>query len=171
MASTPNYNWDTPDDTDPAADGAAAIRSLADDVDLRLDTVDGLATSAVQPGDDADTLGSGAAADGQVLTSDGAGAAAWETPSAPTGPQTGIYVGTGSGTVTISVGFLPSFVIVQEDPAVGEQNVTITAAGSSNGSNASPTATTVAGGFEVLSGPANPEMNANGVEYTWIAWP
>lgn len=32
----------------------------------------------VQPGDDADTLGSGAATDGQVLTADGAGGAAWE---------------------------------------------------------------------------------------------
>lgn len=37
-----------------------------------------LADSAVQPGDDADTLGSGAATDGQVLTADGAGGAAWE---------------------------------------------------------------------------------------------
>lgn len=37
-----------------------------------------LADSAVQPGDDADTLGSGAATDGWVLTADGAGGAAWE---------------------------------------------------------------------------------------------
>lgn len=37
-----------------------------------------LADTATQPGDDADTLGSGAAADGQVLTADGAGGAAWE---------------------------------------------------------------------------------------------
>lgn len=32
----------------------------------------------VEPGDDADTLGSGAATDGQVLTADGAGGAGWE---------------------------------------------------------------------------------------------
>lgn len=37
-----------------------------------------LAASAVQPGDDADTLGSGTATDGWVLTADGAGGAAWE---------------------------------------------------------------------------------------------
>lgn len=37
-----------------------------------------LADSAVQPGDDADTLGSGDATDGWVLTADGAGGAAWE---------------------------------------------------------------------------------------------
>lgn len=36
------------------------------------------ANSAVQPGDDASTLGSGAAADGLVLTSDGLGGTAWE---------------------------------------------------------------------------------------------
>src|SRR5690606_17086500 len=36
------------------------------------------ADTAVQPGDDAADLGSGAAADGHVLTADGAGGAAWE---------------------------------------------------------------------------------------------
>lgn len=38
----------------------------------------GLLGSFVAPGDDADTLGSGVAADGQILTADGAGGAAWE---------------------------------------------------------------------------------------------
>jgi len=42
-----------------------------------------LAASAVQPGDDANTLGSGAATDGYILTADGAGNAAWE--AAPSG--------------------------------------------------------------------------------------
>lgn len=36
------------------------------------------ADSAIQPGDDAADLGSGAATDGYVLTADGAGGAAWE---------------------------------------------------------------------------------------------
>lgn len=40
-----------------------------------------LADSAVQPGDDAADLGSGAATDGYVLTADGAGGAAWEAAS------------------------------------------------------------------------------------------
>jgi hypothetical protein len=48
-----------------------------------------LADTAVQPGDDADTLGSGAATDGQVLTADGAGNAAWETPSGSGGDVVG----------------------------------------------------------------------------------
>lgn len=41
----------------------------------------GTADTAVQPGDDANTLGSGAATDGYVLTADGAGNAAWEEPA------------------------------------------------------------------------------------------
>ena len=40
-----------------------------------------LAATAVQPGDDAADLGSGAATDGYVLTADGAGGAAWEAAS------------------------------------------------------------------------------------------
>jgi hypothetical protein len=38
--------------------------------------------NAVQPADDADTLGSGVASDGQVLTADGIGGAAWEDAAA-----------------------------------------------------------------------------------------
>lgn len=47
-----------------------------------------LADSATQPGDDADTLGSGAASDGQVLTADGLGGAAWADPSGSGGDVT-----------------------------------------------------------------------------------
>jgi len=36
MASTTNYNWTTPDDTDLVKDGASAIRSLGSDVDSAL---------------------------------------------------------------------------------------------------------------------------------------
>ena len=49
-----------------------------------------LADSAVQPNDDADTLGSGTATDGQVLTADGAGVAAWESVSIAIGDVTGL---------------------------------------------------------------------------------
>lgn len=41
----------------------------------------GTADTAVQPGDDANTLGSGEATDGYVLTADGAGNATWEAPA------------------------------------------------------------------------------------------
>jgi len=43
-----------------------------------------LADSAVQPGDDAATLGSGAAADGHVPTADGAGGLAFQAPASGT---------------------------------------------------------------------------------------
>lgn len=63
-----------------------------------------LADSATQPGDDADTLGSGAATDGQVLTADGAGGAAWEDVSAAGGPYALLGSTTlGSDTATIDV--------------------------------------------------------------------
>lgn len=45
--------------------------------------------SAVQPGDNANTLGSGGATDGYVLTADGAGNAAWEAASGGGGTPAG----------------------------------------------------------------------------------
>lgn len=54
----------------------------------------GLADAAVQPGDDAADLGSGAAADGLVLTADGAGGAAWEAVPAAGGVVWGSITGT-----------------------------------------------------------------------------
>jgi hypothetical protein len=44
----------------------------------QIDAAIGKADTAVQPADDAATLGSGAALDGYVLSADGAGGAAWE---------------------------------------------------------------------------------------------
>lgn len=45
---------------------------------LQVDALLTKADTALQPTDDADGLGSGTASDGQVLTADGAGGAAWE---------------------------------------------------------------------------------------------
>lgn len=75
------YNDATPSIT--AAIVAASIdeTKLDTSVNASLD----LADSATQPGDDADTLGSGAASDGQVLTADGIGGAAWEAVPTATG--------------------------------------------------------------------------------------
>lgn len=41
MATTPNYDWPTPDDTDLVRDGAEAIRNLGDAIDGTVDTVTG----------------------------------------------------------------------------------------------------------------------------------
>lgn len=40
MATTPNFNWPTPDDTDLVRDGAAAIRNLGDAIDSTVDAID-----------------------------------------------------------------------------------------------------------------------------------
>lgn len=63
--------------------GQALVKVSATDFDTAWATLASeaqglLADTAVQPGDDADALGSGVAADGQVLTADGLGGAAWE---------------------------------------------------------------------------------------------
>jgi hypothetical protein len=62
-----------------------------------------LADTAVQPGDDANTLGSGAATDGYVLTADGAGGSAWEAAASTGGIALpffshagNLFVGTGT---------------------------------------------------------------------------
>jgi len=83
MATTTNYGWDTPDDTDLVKDGAAAIRTLGSSVDtttknLNPETTLGdlafrSATSNVNT-----RLGIGST--GQVLTV-AAGVPSWATPS------------------------------------------------------------------------------------------
>ena len=49
-----------------------------DPTDYATSAQGSLADTSIQPGDDASTLGSGDAADGLVLTSDGSGGTAWE---------------------------------------------------------------------------------------------
>lgn len=70
-------------DLQAALDAKAATASLgtaaaSDASDFATAAQGVLADTAVQPDDDANTLGSGTATDGQVLTADGAGNAAWE---------------------------------------------------------------------------------------------
>jgi hypothetical protein len=100
MATTTNYGWDTPDDTDLVKDGAAAIRTLGSSVDTT--------TKALNP---STTLGDieyrsatantntrlGIGTTGQVLTVSG-GVPAWSTASA--GGLTLLSTTTLSGTST-----------------------------------------------------------------------
>ncbi|MDD9727222.1 hypothetical protein PVV74_17310 [Roseovarius sp. SK2] len=79
-------NADVTDTANVTAAGAlmdSEVTNLAqvkafDSTDYATAAQGALADTAVQPGDDADALGSGSATDGQVLTADGAGNAAWE---------------------------------------------------------------------------------------------
>ena len=109
MATTTNYGWDTPDDTDLVKDGAAAIRTLGSSIDtttknLNPETTLGdlsfrSATSNVNT-----RLGVGSA--GQVLTV-AAGVPSWATPTTgdiegvTTGTDSGLSGGATSGTVTL----------------------------------------------------------------------
>jgi len=109
MATTTNYGWETPDDTDLVKDGAAAIRTLGSSVDtttknLNPQTTLGdlafrSATSNVNT-----RLGIGSA--GQVLTV-AAGVPSWATPTTgdiegvTTATDSGLSGGATSGTVTL----------------------------------------------------------------------
>lgn len=88
MATTTNYGWETPDDTDLVKDGASAIRTLGSSIDTT--------TKALNP---STTLGDieyrsstantnsrlGIGSTGQVLTVSG-GVPTWATPAGSSGP-------------------------------------------------------------------------------------
>jgi hypothetical protein len=104
MATTTNYSWETPDDTDLVKDGAAAIRTLGSSIDTT--------TKALNP---STTLGDieyrsstantntrlGIGTTGQVLTVAG-GVPSWATPTAGGTYTSFSPVITQSGTVTSS---------------------------------------------------------------------
>jgi hypothetical protein len=100
MATTTNYGWDTPDDTDLVKDGAAAIRTLGSSVDtttkaLNPSTTLGDIEYRSATADTNTRLGIGTT--GQVLTVAG-GVPSWATASA--GGMTVIQSGSLSGTTT-----------------------------------------------------------------------
>lgn len=94
MATTTNYSWETPDDTDLVKDGAAAIRTLGSSIDTT--------TKALNP---STTLGDieyrsstantntrlGIGSTGQVLTVAG-GVPSWATPASTTPTFVGCYL-------------------------------------------------------------------------------
>ena len=95
MATTTNYSWTTPDDTDLVKDGAAAIRTLGSAIDTSFaadqgDLLLGGTSDIFEP------LAIGAAA--TVLTSDGT-TASWAAPAAG-GGETLLSTTSASGTST-----------------------------------------------------------------------
>jgi hypothetical protein len=105
MATTTNYGWDTPDDTDLVKDGAAAIRTLGSSADTTVKNLNPGTTAG-----DIDYYTSGTAkarvaigTAGQVLqVNSGATAPEWSTP-APSGGMTLLSTTTLTGaSVTIS---------------------------------------------------------------------
>jgi len=108
MATTTNYGWDTPDDTDLVKDGAAAIRTLGSSVDtttknLNPQTTTGALAYRSATANVNTALPIGTA--GQVLTV-AAGVPSWATPtgdieSIVTGTDSGLSGGVSSGTATL----------------------------------------------------------------------
>lgn len=105
MATTTNYAWETPDDTDLVKDGAAAIRTLGSSIDTT--------TKALNP---STTLGDieyrsstantntrlGIGTTGQVLTV-ASGVPSWATPATPTSGLTKIAAASFSGVSTVDI--------------------------------------------------------------------
>jgi hypothetical protein len=117
MATTTNYGWTTPNDTDLVKDGAAAIRTLGSSIDTTVfnNASAGIAKTIVDAKGDiiaataADTVARLAVgANGTVLTADSAEATGlkWVAGGAPTTSYTLINTGgttlSGSSTITIS---------------------------------------------------------------------
>jgi hypothetical protein len=107
MATTTNYGWDTPDDTDLVKDGAAAIRTLGSSIDtttknLNPQTTTGALAYRSATANVNTALPIGTA--GQVLTV-AAGVPSWATPSAGdlTEVQAGVGISVASGTGPIPI--------------------------------------------------------------------
>jgi hypothetical protein len=103
MATTTNYGWTTPDDTDLVKDGAAAIRTLGSSIDTSFVADEGdLLVGGTS--DIFEALPIGAA--GTVLTSDG-DTAEWVAPAAG-GGLTLISTATPSAATTVSFTSIPT---------------------------------------------------------------
>ena len=108
MATTTNYGWDTPDDTDLVKDGASAIRTLGSSIDtttknLNPQTTTGALAYRSATANINTALPIGTA--GQVLTV-AAGVPSWATltgdiESIVTGTDSGLSGGVSSGTATL----------------------------------------------------------------------
>lgn len=99
MATTTNYGWETPDDTDLVKDGAAAIRTLGSSIDtttknLNPETTLGDISYRSSTANTNTRLAIGTT--GQILTVNG-GVPSWATPAAA-GGMTQLATGTLSGT-------------------------------------------------------------------------
>jgi hypothetical protein len=121
MATTTNYGWDTPDDTDLVKDGAAAIRTLGSSVDtttkaLNPSTTEGDIEYRSATANTNTRLGIGTA--GQVLrVNSGADAPEWATPAA--GGMTLLSTTNLSGTTTSITGINQTYtnlLVLVQDP-------------------------------------------------------
>lgn len=192
MATTTNYGWETPDDTDLVKDGASAIRTLGSSIDTT--------TKALNP---STTLGDieyrsstantntrlGIGTTGQVLTVSG-GVPAWATPSGTGKSWTLLNAGgtslSGSATVTVSgiSGKEDLFIIIVDASSVNSGSAigvrpngistnytaayaTINPAGTYSASILGNTASTAFSSIQIAYTSSNAGSEASG--YVWIS--
>jgi hypothetical protein len=108
MATTPVFNWPTPNDTDLVRNGAAAIRDLGDAIDTTVSEIDVATTKGdllVYDGTDYQRLPVGA--DEEVLVADSTEATGVKWDEAPSGSLTLIASGTLSGS-SVSITSIPA---------------------------------------------------------------
>jgi hypothetical protein len=135
MATTTNYGWTTPNDTDLVKDGAAAIRTLGSSVDSTVYSLDQDNVKITEFVAKGDLLGAsaentparlGVGANGTVLTADSVETTGlkWVTPSASTSSYTLLGSAALTGNTTITVSGLS-----------GYNNLFVTMDGASTGTN------------------------------------
>jgi hypothetical protein len=136
MATTTNYGWDTPDDTDLVKDGAAAIRTLGSSADTTVKALSPGTTAGdldyYTSGTAKARLGIGTA--GQILqVNSGATAPEWATPAASTPAFVGCQLFMGAS-VTLSNNSFTSMLFAEtdyldtdafHDPASNNSRITI----------------------------------------------
>jgi hypothetical protein len=104
MATTTNYAWETPDDTDLVKDGAAAIRTLGSSIDtttkaLNPETTLGDISYRSSTANTKTRLGIGTT--GQILTVSG-GVPAWATAASPSPASAQSFVSTAQSTTSVT---------------------------------------------------------------------
>ncbi|MFA9432896.1 MULTISPECIES: hypothetical protein [unclassified Egicoccus] len=194
MAETPTYGWPTPDDTDLVREGAAAIRDLADAIDVTLDGEADARAAAVAALDKLTTKGDllvhtgggyvrlPAGVDEQALVVDSAAEVGvrWAAPAGGGDVAVGTYVGDGTNGRLIVLPFDPVQVTVMGVSSRRWAQAVVGAGGTSViGQSTSHGAQTAAGvldcaanGFEVHNFTSNNGVynaNQSGETYSYVA--
>jgi hypothetical protein len=155
MATTTNYGWTTPDDTDLVKDGAAAIRTLGSSVDtttkaLNPETTTGDIAYRSATANTNTRLALGTA--GQVLTvNTGATAPEWATPAA--GKILQVVQGTLTGNVSTTSGtFADTGLSVSITPSAATSKVLILVSHNTRGLGSGSSAESAAVYIDLLRG-------------------
>lgn len=130
MATTTNYAWDTPDDTDLVKDGAAAIRTLGSSVDTTVKALNPGTTAGDIDYYTSSTAKSriGIGTSGQVLAVNGSNLPAWTTVSSGgmTLLSTTALSGASVSVTSISGSYTDLLIVVSRESTNGDAPLTAT---------------------------------------------